>query len=361
MINSLAIKNFQSHKDTVLSFTDGINVITGSSDSGKSAILRALYWVIENRPSGESYRTLVNGNVVKEDTEVVLSIDNNTVTRAKGNTNNFYKVNDLRLDAFGTSVPEEVSKAVGIIDINVQKQFDKAFLIDETPGKIAETFNKVANLEIIDITLKNLKSALDDYKRQSKNKEENIKQLFEKFEQFKYLEPLEKDVNALYEQAKELEQKELELDRLKYFINKINTINIQIKSLPEYEEVEQALVKIEEDIKKGKELQNELVKLKRYYNTIDELENKLTKLESISVDIDLDKLEADIKTLNKKEEELTKLKRYYNTIDKMEKEIELKDVEIDRLEKELKEIMPEVCPICGSKIDAKITNSNKRN
>jgi len=46
MINSLTIQNFQSHKNTTLEFDNGINIIIGQSDSGKTAIIRALNWVI---------------------------------------------------------------------------------------------------------------------------------------------------------------------------------------------------------------------------------------------------------------------------------------------------------------------------
>ena len=48
MIKSLHIQNFQSHKKTTLKFHKGINVVIGQSDSGKSAIIRALNWTINN-------------------------------------------------------------------------------------------------------------------------------------------------------------------------------------------------------------------------------------------------------------------------------------------------------------------------
>ena len=52
MIRKLNIQNIQSHKNTELEFSPGINAIVGSSNNGKSAILRALYWVRYNRPLG---------------------------------------------------------------------------------------------------------------------------------------------------------------------------------------------------------------------------------------------------------------------------------------------------------------------
>jgi DNA repair protein SbcC/Rad50 len=44
-INKVRIENFQSHEDTLMEFHKGLNVITGPSDHGKSAVMRAIKWV----------------------------------------------------------------------------------------------------------------------------------------------------------------------------------------------------------------------------------------------------------------------------------------------------------------------------
>src|SRR5205085_9883685 len=49
-ITELEIKGYQSHEDTKIAFTGGLNAIVGPSDSGKSAILRALRFVLYNEP-----------------------------------------------------------------------------------------------------------------------------------------------------------------------------------------------------------------------------------------------------------------------------------------------------------------------
>ena len=52
MIKRIKIENIQSHKETELELSSGINAIVGSSNNGKSAILRAFYWLVYNRPLG---------------------------------------------------------------------------------------------------------------------------------------------------------------------------------------------------------------------------------------------------------------------------------------------------------------------
>ena len=61
MIKQLNIHNFQSHEDSSLNFTEGVNVIIGASDSGKSAIIRALKFVVYNSPSGSDMRSWWGG------------------------------------------------------------------------------------------------------------------------------------------------------------------------------------------------------------------------------------------------------------------------------------------------------------
>ena len=54
-IKTLELNNFQNHKKSILELHPGINVISGSSRQGKSAVLRSLRLGLENKPSGADY------------------------------------------------------------------------------------------------------------------------------------------------------------------------------------------------------------------------------------------------------------------------------------------------------------------
>ena len=114
MIHQLHIKNFQSHKDTKLDFVEGVNVIVGTTDSGKTALLRALRWLFRNRPTGDEFRSWWGG-----DTQVEVRLDDGEVMRQKGNENLYYH-RGVAYKAFGTDVPEEISKHLNIDEINLQ-------------------------------------------------------------------------------------------------------------------------------------------------------------------------------------------------------------------------------------------------
>lgn len=146
MLTSLEINNFQSHKKSMLEFSTGMNVIVGRSDGGKSAVIRALRLVVENRPSGDAYRSNWGG-----DTSVTVTTqEGDVVTRKKTNTKNSYSLNETEFVAFKQDVPVEIQKALRITDLNIQSQMDSPFLLSMSSGFAAVHFNKCGGLSIID-------------------------------------------------------------------------------------------------------------------------------------------------------------------------------------------------------------------
>ena len=52
---TLHLKDYQAHKDTTINFTQGLNIIIGESDMGKSSILRALRKLVRDVPAGKDH------------------------------------------------------------------------------------------------------------------------------------------------------------------------------------------------------------------------------------------------------------------------------------------------------------------
>ena len=112
MIKSIELKNIQSHENTRLVFDKGINVIVGSSNNGKSAILRGLYWVRYNRPLGidtlASHWALNDKGDLKSEMAVTVENDFGAVTRKRTKNDNQYIVNGKVLDVVKSDVPADV-------------------------------------------------------------------------------------------------------------------------------------------------------------------------------------------------------------------------------------------------------------
>jgi exonuclease SbcC len=156
MITKLSLINFQSHRDTVLEFSPGVNAIVGQSDSGKSAILRALYWIKNNRPSGDAFVShwARNGRGIQiEETSAGIEIGDTAIARIRGKTLNAYRINGKDLEAVRTDVPAEVAAALRLSDVNVQRQLDSPFLLGESPADVARFFNELVHLDEIDAAL----------------------------------------------------------------------------------------------------------------------------------------------------------------------------------------------------------------
>ena len=151
MLQEITIQNFQAHKKLSIEFSPTITTIVGSSDTGKTAIIRALYWLAFNRPGGIAFvRDGAKG------TEVKLRAEGKEIIRGKGKEN-LYSLGDMNFVAFGNDVPEEISKLLNLSPtINFQNQHDSPFWLSNTSGEVSRQLNQIVNLGIIDSTLGNL-------------------------------------------------------------------------------------------------------------------------------------------------------------------------------------------------------------
>ena len=153
MIEYIQLRNFQSHKETELEFHPGVNVIIGESDHGKTAIMRAFYWLIFGKPSGDSMRRWNT----KTDTEVTVETAHHQITRIRGASTNQYIVDNEIYKGFGQSVPPAVQSVLNINELNFMRQMDPPFMFSKTAGEVAQYLNRLINLDVIDSSLSNIK------------------------------------------------------------------------------------------------------------------------------------------------------------------------------------------------------------
>ena len=215
MIESVHIQNFQSHKDTKIDFSKGVNVLIGASDAGKSAVFRAIQWCLYNRPLGDGFRSYWGG-----DTSVTIRFsEGRELTRIKGKGVNSYFLDDVELKAFGTQPPEEVM-ALHNLDqtLNVQAQVDPIFLLQSSPGEVAKHFNEIADLEKIDTTSKNLDTEARALKKKRELQAEALEQteamLRSTTNRLEIVEPLAESLVALSEEKKAIEETRTTIQRI---------------------------------------------------------------------------------------------------------------------------------------------------
>lgn len=348
-IRTLAIHGFQSHKATWTKFHHGVNCITGNSDSGKSAILRALNWLITNKVDDKAFRTR---GLLKTDVEVVFE-DGKEVSRVQDASNAYYLVDpankvDLEFKAFKNLIPEDITNAVNLSSINISNQFDMPFLLSDSPGEVARTLNQIAGLSDIDTSIANIKKQVLSNNKEIGTIEQILIDLTKQKESLGYLSQMEKDVTdyeKLLDQDSKLKRTISDMDslvdRTEKIQQEIQALNCFLKAQTEVD----AILTLHKDLKQATDATRQLeividvidssnesiIELKRYLCAENDMQEALELVE-------------ELKLIEKEEKKLVVLLTLA-----LREQIEIEDLKksIGILEIEFENLMPYECPLCG--------------
>ncbi|MCX7711056.1 MAG: AAA family ATPase [Clostridia bacterium] len=291
-IRSVTIENFQSHLKTKLEFVEGLNVIVGPSDQGKSAVIRAIKWVLFNEPRGLEF--IRHG---ASTAKVALEFSNGyTIIRERSKSKNRYSIVDLEgnethFEGFGNEVPEEVIKAHGIpkvvldsdihATLNIADQLEGPFLLSETGAVRAKAIGRLTGLHIIDYSIRD---SLADLRRENQTRDrvnsemdeidENLgkyKNLDEIKERIDRFEELFETLEAKIQKRLQLEDRKLILDRLDSEQQALEKMTAKLKHLNESELL----------IKNAEIEINRLNTLNRLNSSIKDLEHGMKQVDKI--------------------------------------------------------------------------------
>ena len=347
MIKQLVIKNFQSHKNSVLEFVPGVNIIVGTSDSGKSAILRALRWVVWNRPTGNAFRSYWGG-----DTQVSVHLyDGDIIVRGKGKQEEYY-LNDIQFKAFRTEVPSEIKSVLNIGEINLQQQLDQPFLLTLSPGEVAQKFNKIARLDQIDKGISNIQKMTRAASTELKFVKGEISDLQEELKKYDFVEDMERETEALSDLS----------DNLHKIGKSINDLDVVIKAYEEYKEQIKEVTKLTELEDKVNSLVGILDEMESLGTDIENLTGILTISKTTKIAISktshiinlTPKVDLSIQLINKMDQSQKDMGNLGEILDDIKytksKVGELTKI-LDDLKEEFKEEMGDTCPLCGQSVD----------
>ena len=389
MIKSIELKNIQSHENTKIELDKGINCIVGSSNNGKSAILRGLYWARYNRPLGidtlASHWALNKKGELNDEMSVTIENENGVVCRKRTKTENQYIVNGEILNVVKSDVPKEVEQILKLSDTNVQRQLDAPFLLSETSGEVAKYFNHVVRLDIIDKVLTNAESSRRRTKADIEATEKIIKEQEKKKEKYDWLDLVEKllhkwdtvkenndqlksqseSLQSELESFAENKQKVAKYADIVAQKNNLENISRLIEKTSEIEDLcgslNDSLTTYKQLVEKVKKL-NEIIKLKKLVLEIEELssDNLLMseKIHNVSNDlffIQKTKIRdfSEQKRLIEKIEKLNE-NSLQEKVDELSKSIydyKIHKIHIEDSAKDilcLQEQLPDICPICGN-------------
>lgn len=207
-IKRLVIDNFQSHQHTEVEFGSGLNVVVGPSDFGKSALVRALRWVLYNEPRGANF-IRAGAKVCK----VKVEMDEGAiVTRLRSTTGkNQYLLkrpgeDELVFEGFGNEIPVEIIQATGIrkividerskVELNLGAQLEGP-LLSENGAVRAKVIGQLGGVHILDWAQRSVNTELRRLGEQEKRCQDELLLLSEALKSYEHLPELQEKIEQI--------------------------------------------------------------------------------------------------------------------------------------------------------------------
>jgi len=265
-IKLIELQNFQSHVKTIIEPAGPgfLTVVTGPSDSGKTAIIRALKWLLYNQPAGADFMR-TGASMVRIS---VKFADGNIVTRERTAATNRYKIlqpgaeKPEVFEGFGATVPLEIQEITGVrtvkiadldLMLNLSEQLDGPFLGQKSissPAR-AKILGKLAGTEEIDVAA--TETGRDLYRRNQDEKRlaAEIEGLAARIEEFAWIEELAEKIAALENLAARIKEQQARLATLEQKRDELLQIQAEMNAAQKILELWAVLPRVEVAVKKA--------------------------------------------------------------------------------------------------------------
>lgn len=348
MIRNLEISNFQSHKNSVLEFDEGVSVITGPSDSGKSAIFKALLWAINNRPLGDEFKSWFAKE--KDTVNVGIEFSEGTyVAKERKGAKNIYDLNGTIFEALKSDVPDELKKLTNLVDYNIQFQHQPYFLLQDTPGEVARKFNDWVGLDIIDRAFSKINSIVSISKGKIADYDNEITRLTAQVESLSYIDKIQvilDELETLYSEKEKIENICLSIEKT---VSSIDKLQEEISELLYDENLEKEVQSILKLIASLEQKQKKTIDLEKLILSIEKTEKEV-KEESGWLEVETNYLEVNelISTFKANQSKVKNLISAVSNIETTNKSIANEELKHKNLLAERKIQLKKItlCPVC---------------
>lgn len=207
-ITRVEIFNFQVHKHKVIDFTKGLNVIVGESNTGKTAILRAIYWALYDKPNGSDFiRTGAKSCKVIVSFSNGFSIERKRSRSSSGSYNLIDPTGNIQeFKGFSNNIPVEITNVHQMPEvkingksyrINVASQFDVPFLIGNSPTERVSMIGALVNTDRADEAKKQFSLNNKRKKTEKNSLEELMNEKVEALKQYDNLDKMNKSIQVI--------------------------------------------------------------------------------------------------------------------------------------------------------------------
>lgn len=242
-IKTIELFNFMNHVNTKIDLADGINLVTGSSDNGKSAIMRALYSVFLDKHDSGWIR---DGE--KEYTVKITFVNGDTFERTKGKKNILtmtpFGGETKTAQSYGKDMPEDYRKFLGYIPetsdgplpFSLQKK--DVFLVDKKELSLGQEISVLLQVDDLEKGASNLKKEITKYNTQTKELQSDKQKLETELEQFddldrklKLVEDLDEILSVHKEMSDLMHRKQSTLLTCRDIYNEVVNITTKLKQV----------------------------------------------------------------------------------------------------------------------------------
>lgn len=209
-IKRLILENFQSYDKTVIDLHPNFNCIIGRNSSGKSAIVRAMAFILYGQ---------WDTTWVREGAQFCrITLETNTgvtVIREKGAGINKYivqKPNETEqvYENFGTAVPEQIEEIFQIrkvqidakeyMNLNLSSQHDGLFLIPKPGSFKAKVIGKLSDVHLLDYSLREINKDKRALSAEKKIKLQELEVLETELQQYVFIDERKYKIDELEKQ-----------------------------------------------------------------------------------------------------------------------------------------------------------------
>ena len=225
MLKKITLINFMSHQNTVIEPAEGLTVIAGENNCGKSAIVTAIQCVCFHATGNYMVR---HGE--KECRVIVETDDGHVVEWKRTNRKVSYVVNGEAIDRTQGKVPDKVKQALRMskvkaeneeFDVHFADQKKPVFLLDGTAGQRAAFFASSSDAAKL-IEMQSLhKNKLGDAQRQVKEKQRRENTLLGRIEKLKPLESIESEIAIADRESAEIRKSDQLIQKLDDIVSEI--------------------------------------------------------------------------------------------------------------------------------------------
>jgi len=359
LIRKIEIENVKTHKNTSITFKEGLNVLYGDNGAGKSTVLEMIGFILFDFLKSKTQHA-----------DYIRSVENERPSYGivkiwiSGSDNKIYRIlrtigrSDIEVTHHnGKLLSPEINtiskfrswikKQIGVkYDVNLETLFNTAIGIPQgmiinsflmSPKERKEYFDEIFQLDIYEKFWENLGKIERNYKDELIELQNRISRLIgetnEKQEKQKIkqnlIEKLQNKKNKLEECKKNKKSLQIKLEKLKTLKKKLENITIESKQLDLEKKNE------EENLNILQQQLNESIKAEKVCNKTKNAYEKFSSLSKIK-----NNLINQNENLNKQKEELNKLNQNYQKINSKYTNLEEKIKDAQFSKEKLKEILP---------------------